>query len=69
VKLQFLLSSVNIIDTKDSYVNISRNESNTREEVDYVKEKIIYDDEKNEEEADEIPKTDESDKEDKENNT
>ena len=42
IKLQFVLSSVSIIDTKESYVSIWRNESVTKEEVDYVKERIIY---------------------------
>lgn len=46
VKLQFVLSSVGIVDTKDSFVNIWRNESSTKEEVEYIKEKLFYADDK-----------------------
>jgi len=36
IKLQFVLSSIGIIDTKESLVNIWRNESTTKEEVEYL---------------------------------
>jgi len=36
VKLQFVLSPVGIVDTKEGLVNIWRNESTTKEEVEYL---------------------------------
>lgn len=44
LKIVTVLSPSSIIDIKESYMIITRNESTTKEVVDYVKEKIVYED-------------------------